>query len=100
MYPPVRQLETPRLRRARSANAERPPAPAVAAPSRAKLALLTWAGGYTVITTLLWLLMPVIRSWPLPLRTLALSAAMFGLLTWVIMPRLTRLFGGWLARNG
>jgi antibiotic biosynthesis monooxygenase (ABM) superfamily enzyme len=91
MYPPVRQLET---RPARHASAGRNAAPA--GPPRYKLALLTWAGAYMVITLLLALLGPAIASWPLVLRTLVMSVAMVVTLTWVIMPRLTRLFGGWL----
>ena len=92
MYPHVRQLET-RRRRSRSPreNLQRP-----AGPPRYKLALLTWAGAYMVITLLLALLGPAIASWPLVLRTLVLSVTMVVALTWLIMPRLTRLFGGWL----
>jgi antibiotic biosynthesis monooxygenase (ABM) superfamily enzyme len=39
---------------------------------------------------------PAMASWPLVVRTLVLSVAMVGALTWLIMPRLTRLFGAWL----
>jgi uncharacterized protein len=91
MYPHVRQLETPR-RTYRSASENRRHS---AGPPRYKLALLTWAGAYTVITLLLALLGPAIASWPLVLRTLVLSVTMVVALTWLIMPRLTRLFGGW-----
>jgi antibiotic biosynthesis monooxygenase (ABM) superfamily enzyme len=92
MYPHVRQLEI-RRRRSRSPrqNLQRP-----AGPPRYKLALLTWAGAYIVITLLLALLGPAIASWPLVLRTLVVSVTMVVALTWLIMPRLTRLFGGWL----
>jgi antibiotic biosynthesis monooxygenase (ABM) superfamily enzyme len=92
MYPHVRQLETRRRRsRPPRENLQRP-----AGPPRYKLALLTWAGAYMVITLLLALLGPAIASWPLVLRTLVLSVTMVVALTWLIMPRLTRLFGGWL----
>jgi antibiotic biosynthesis monooxygenase (ABM) superfamily enzyme len=91
MYPPVRQLQT---RRRRYPSPRQNGAPA--GPARYKLALLTWAGAYVVITVMLALLGPVIASWPLALRTFALSVTMVVALTWVIMPRLTRLFGGWL----
>jgi antibiotic biosynthesis monooxygenase (ABM) superfamily enzyme len=92
MYPHVRQLET--RRRTYRPPREKPKRPA--GPPRYKLALLTWAGAYTVITLLLALLGPVIASWPLVLRTLVLSVTMVVALTWLVMPRLTRLFGGWL----
>lgn len=92
MYPHVRQLET-RRRTYRPASENRRRS---AGPPRYKLALLTWAGAYTVITLLLALVGPAIASWPLVLRTLLLSVTMVASLTWLIMPRLTRLFGGWL----
>ena len=66
------------------------------APPRYKIALLTWAGAYAVITPMLAVLGPAMASWPLVVRTLVLSVAMVGALTWLIMPRLTRVFGAWL----
>jgi antibiotic biosynthesis monooxygenase (ABM) superfamily enzyme len=68
-------------------------------PPRYKLAFLTWTGAYTVITLLLALLEPVMTGWPLPLRTLLLSALMVLALTWLVMPTLTRLFRTWLVRS-
>jgi uncharacterized protein len=63
---------------------------------RYKLALLTWAGAYPVITLILAVLGPAMAAWPLPLRTLLLSVTMVGALTWVVIPALTRLFRGCL----
>jgi uncharacterized protein len=67
-----------------------------AAPPRYKLALLTWAGAYTVITAILALLGPSVATWPLPLQTLLISVLMVVTLTWLVIPSLTRLFRGWL----
>jgi antibiotic biosynthesis monooxygenase (ABM) superfamily enzyme len=67
------------------------------APPRYKLALLTWAGAYAVITLILAVLGPAMAAWPLPLRTLLLSALMAPAMTWLVIPSLTRLFRGWLA---
>jgi antibiotic biosynthesis monooxygenase (ABM) superfamily enzyme len=61
------------------------------------MALLTWAGAWTMITLILWLLGPLTDTWPLPLRTLVLSVLMVLALTWVVIPALTRMFAGWLA---
>ena len=69
-------------------------------PPRYKLAVVTWAGAYAVITLILWLLGPSMASWPLPLRTLAISVLMVITLTWVVIPALTRLFRPWLAGHG
>jgi uncharacterized protein len=67
-----------------------------AAPPRYKLAVLSWAGAYTLITLILWLLGPAMAGWPLMLRTLLISVLMACALTWVVLPALTRLFRGWL----
>ena len=70
---------------------------ATGAAPRYKLALLTWVAAYALITTFLEVLGPTIADWPLAVRTLVLSVTMVAALTWVIMPRLTRLFRPWLA---
>lgn len=61
-----------------------------------RLALLTWAVAWPVITLLLEILQPLLRDWPLPLRTLVLSALMVAVLSLVLMPRLTRRSAKWL----
>lgn len=66
------------------------------APSRYKLALITWAGAYAVITLILAVLGPAMAPWPLPIRTLVLSVLMVATLTWLVIPGLTRLCQGWL----
>lgn len=66
--------------------------------SRAKLALLTWAGAYAVIMAVLTVGGPAMASWPLALRALALSGLMVAAMTWVIMPLMMRLFRPWLLR--
>jgi antibiotic biosynthesis monooxygenase (ABM) superfamily enzyme len=109
MYPPVTQLETrrreledelqshrQRTRAERDANVT----PPRVAPPRYKLALLTWAGAYALITLTLTVLGPAMATWPLALRTLVLSMTMVVSLTWIVMPRLTRLFRPWLTANG
>jgi antibiotic biosynthesis monooxygenase (ABM) superfamily enzyme len=68
-------------------------------PRRYKIALLTWAGSYATITLILGLLGPVMTAWPLPLRTLLLSALMVAALTWLVIPSLTRWFRRWLTAD-
>src|ERR687895_909431 len=65
-------------------------------PPRYKLALLSWAGAFGVITLILDLLGPTMAGWPLVLRTLVISVLMVNALTWVVLPALTRLFRAWL----
>jgi antibiotic biosynthesis monooxygenase (ABM) superfamily enzyme len=109
MYPPVRQLRTrwadqtaePRteIRADPAASTPRERPRRSAGPPRFKLALLTWAAAYAVITAILATLGPTLAAWPLVLRTLLLSALMVLALTWLIMPALTRLFRAWLAAS-
>jgi antibiotic biosynthesis monooxygenase (ABM) superfamily enzyme len=76
-----------------------PPAQSERTPSRPprhKLALLTWAGAYATITLILTVLGPAMAPWPLPLRTLLLSVVMVAVLTWLVMPALSRICRGWL----
>ena len=68
-----------------------------AAPPRHKMALLTWPGAWALITLILWVLGPAMATWPLPLRTLLISALMVVGLSWVVIPHLTRIFASWLA---
>ena len=97
MYPhvtPLIQEETRQRQLARELPPNRVTAPG--GPPRYKLALLTWAGAYVLITLILGLLGPTMASWPLALRTFAVSVTMVVALTWLVMPRLTRLFHPWL----
>lgn len=66
------------------------------APARYKLILLSWAGTYVVITANLEVLGPWVAPWPLPLRTLLLSAVMVTAMTSAVTPVLVRLFRRWL----
>ena len=66
--------------------------------SRAKLALLTWAGAYAVILLVLAVGGPAMAGWPLAVRALVVSGLMVAAMTWVIAPVVTRLLRGWLLR--
>jgi antibiotic biosynthesis monooxygenase (ABM) superfamily enzyme len=67
-----------------------------APPPRWKMALTTLAGVYPTSLLLALTLGKVVHSWSLPARSLAIAAAMVTLLTWAVMPLLTRLLHGWL----
>jgi antibiotic biosynthesis monooxygenase (ABM) superfamily enzyme len=67
-------------------------------PPRYKIAVLMWLGAYAVITLILTLLGPATATWPLPLRTLLLSALMAPAMTWLVIPCLSHVFRRWLAR--
>jgi antibiotic biosynthesis monooxygenase (ABM) superfamily enzyme len=42
---------------------------------------------------------PALAGWPLALRALVVSGLMVAAMTWVIVPVMTWLFRGWLARS-
>ena len=67
-------------------------------PPRHRFALLVWLAIYPTITLLLELGGPIINDWPLPLRTLALTATAVPLMVFVLLPALQRAFAGWLTR--
>ena len=63
---------------------------------RWKTAVLIWLAIYPSITLLLWLAGPEIGSWPLPVRTLALTAVLVPWMVFVLIPALQRLLAPWL----
>jgi antibiotic biosynthesis monooxygenase (ABM) superfamily enzyme len=65
-------------------------------PPRWKFAILVWLAIYPALTLLLWIVGPEIRSWPLPLRTLALTVVLVPSMVYVLLPALQRLLGWWL----
>ncbi|MDX2241367.1 MAG: antibiotic biosynthesis monooxygenase [Leptolyngbyaceae cyanobacterium bins.302] len=68
-------------------------------PPRYKTALLTWAVVFVLINLLNWLVLPVLTSFPAWVRTLIFSGIMVILLTYVVMPRVTRLLRKWLYKD-
>jgi hypothetical protein len=70
---------------------------APASPPRYKMTLLTWAAAFLLLTAANVLLRPLLAVLLLPGRPLLLTGLMVGLLTYVIMPRLTQLCASWLA---
>ena len=73
------------------------------APMRAlpkwKMALLTLLGVFPTSLLLGETVGRFTRHWPLPLRALVFAALMVALLTWVVMPLVTRALHGWLYRQ-
>jgi len=72
--------------------------PASMHPPRAKMAVVTWMGIFPVVSLYLWLvsLWPGFVELPFLPRTAVFTALIVATMTWVVMPRLTRLMRGWL----
>lgn len=65
-----------------------------------KMALVTWLGVNVAVIGLTWLLGPLVGTWPLIPQALFVNTLVVVLLTWVIMPLLTRLLRPWLYPPG
>lgn len=65
-------------------------------PPRWKMAVATLLGVYPVSLLIGVVLSPTLRKLPLGLNLFVVSAIIVGLLTWVVMPFVTRLLHGWL----
>lgn len=70
--------------------------PGQTAPSRAKMALLTWLGIWPLVTAALLWLAPPLHTVPLIARTAVITAFLVLAMTYLVMPRLTRLAAPWL----
>jgi antibiotic biosynthesis monooxygenase (ABM) superfamily enzyme len=68
----------------------------VHAPPRWKMALVTFSGVYPLSVILQLTAVPAAKEWPLPLRALVFPVILVPLLTYVIMPGLSRLLRDWL----
>jgi uncharacterized protein len=69
------------------------------APPRWKMAVVTLCGVYPTSLVLALTLGQPLRDTPLVVRSLLISALMVALLTWVVMPQLTRALGKWLRKS-
>ncbi|MDF7814015.1 antibiotic biosynthesis monooxygenase [Hymenobacter sp. YC55] len=65
-------------------------------PPKWKIALVTLLGIYPLIMVVPKLLEPLIGAWPPWLGNLVVTSSVMGLMTWLIMPLLTKVFNSWL----
>ncbi|MDO8315569.1 MAG: antibiotic biosynthesis monooxygenase [Rugosibacter sp.] len=66
--------------------------PGVKTPSRLKMAFISWIGIFPTVVLLQVTIAPLISAWHPLLQIAAFSALMIILMTWLVMPGLTRLF--------
>ena len=70
--------------------------PATMHPPRVRMAVVTWLGIFPTVSFFLWFVLPWIQPLPFLPRTAVLTALIVVTMTWVVMPRLTRLMRGFL----
>ncbi|CAM5746091.1 hypothetical protein [Streptomyces afghaniensis 772] [Streptomyces afghaniensis] len=72
------------------------PGTTVQAPPRWKMVLTTFLGAYPFTLLIQWLVTPHTTGWPLPLRAAVFPLVLLPVLTYLVMPRLSRLLRLWL----
>lgn len=65
-------------------------------PPRWKMAVATLCGVYPTSLFLTFTIGPFMQNFPVMLRALIIAACMVGLLTWIVMPQVTRILKPWL----
>ncbi len=73
-----------------------PSKPGEPAPPRYKMAIVTWLAVFPMVAVIFSLFGHWLNLLPTLLRTVVFTAVMVTLMTYVIMPRMTRLFSFWL----
>lgn len=73
-----------------------PERPLMRPPSRIKMAVVSWLGAFPLIQLLSWALLPPLGFLPPLLRGAILGAVMVGLMTYLVMPALSRWLAFWL----
>jgi uncharacterized protein len=73
-----------------------PSKPGEPAPPRYKMAVVTWLGVFPIVTVIYSLFGQWMSLLPPLVRALVFTVVMITLMTYVIMPRMTRLFSFWL----
>ena len=65
-------------------------------PPKWKFAILVWLAIYPTITLVSFLIGDIIKSWPLPFKTLLMTGILVPLMVFVLLPLLRKLLGDWL----
>jgi uncharacterized protein len=73
-----------------------PTQPGAPPPPPYKMALVTWAAIFPLITLVVVASAPLLSHLPLVVRLAVTTGITVPLMTWVVMPRVTRLLGRWL----
>jgi len=61
-----------------------------------KFAIMVWLAIYPTITLVSFLIGDIIKSWPLPFKTLLMTGILVPLMVFVLLPLLRKFLGEWL----
>jgi uncharacterized protein len=69
---------------------------AIIPPPRYKMAFITWLAIFSLINIINFLFAPILNPLPPLIRTFILTACLVSLMTYIVMPQMTKLFAKWL----
>jgi uncharacterized protein len=94
----ARKFSTPHVQRATGLETwfTLPGERAVVPPPRWKMLLVTLIGAYPLVVLLSAFVLPSLEGWPLLVRAAVVPVVVLSLMTYLVMPQLTRLLSGWL----
>ena len=75
---------------------ELPDHPGRPAPPRWKMVIATWIGVFPMLALLQWLVGPRLVDLPLIARVMLFTLVVVAVMTYLVMPQMTRLLKGWL----
>jgi hypothetical protein len=65
-------------------------------PPRYKMAIVSWLAIYPLVIIILEVLAPILQNLPIPLRAGLITLIAIPTMTYILMPRMTKLFSHWL----
>ncbi len=65
-------------------------------PQKWKMFVLAFLGVYPTLNIVFFFMFPIVKDLPMPLRLLCTAPVISGLMTFVVMPAMSRLFHGWI----
>ena len=73
--------------------------PASGPPPKWRMTIVSWMGIFPTVSVLLWLVSPLMASWPFLIRTAVFTALVALAMSYLVMPRLSRWMSWWLIRK-
>jgi len=70
--------------------------PANSPPPKWRMTVVSWMGIFPTVSLLLWLVSPLLASWPFLIRTAVFTALVALSMSYLVMPRLSRWMSWWL----
>ena len=63
------------------------------------MTFVSWMGIFPTVSLLLWLVSPLLASWPFLLRTAVFTSLVALAMSYLVMPRLSRWMSWWLVKK-